>query len=201
MRENGLLSVIRKKKRWYGKKVKEPKENLLNRNFESRKPTQKLATDITEIKIFSKKLYLSSVIDLFNNEIVSFKIGKRNNLELVKQTIDNLLMKNKNGIKGSIFHSDQGFQYTHKSIKNKLNENSIKQSMSRKGNPLDNAVIENFFGIMKSELIYNELTKFDSVDHFIDELKRWITYYNNERIQEKLGYKSPVKYKKAILTC
>jgi len=199
MRENGLLSVIRKKKKWYGKTSGEPKENILNRNFKANAPLKKLATDITEIKILSKKFYLSSVIDLFNNEIVSYKIGKRNSLELVSRTINELLKKHKDMLKGTIFHSDQGFQYTHRHTKNKLNKNEIIQSMSRKGNPLDNACIENFFGILKSELLYNKRVKFHSVKQFINELKKWINYYNYERIQARLDYRSPSNYKEVIL--
>lgn len=197
MRENSQLSVIRKKRKWYGKNQDKPSENIINRNFRSNKPLEKIVTDVTEFKMFNKKIYLSAVLDLFNNEIIEYKIGNNNSLKLVTSTIDSLIKRFKN-LRKTIFHSDQGFQYTQEYVRKKLSKNGIIQSMSRKGNPLDNACIENFFGILKSELIYNKTIKFKNYDDFIINLKKWIVYYNNERIQTKLENKAPVKFKKAV---
>ena len=198
MRENGLMSVIRRKRNWYGRKSGSPKENILNRDFQANYPDSKFVTDITEIKMFGKKIYLSAIMDLYNNEIISYKIANYNTLKLVFDTINDLINKRKIHLPGSILHSDQGFQYTHNTFKNKLEHYGIIQSMSRKGNPLDNACIENFFGIMKVEILYNETLKYKSIQHFIEELHKWIEYYNGERIQRKLYYKSPIEYKKVI---
>lgn len=198
MIENNLLSVIRRKKKWYGISEGVAKENILNREFTSDAPNRKLVTDITEIQLFNKKVYLSALMDLYNNEIVSYKIGRYNNLGIVTHTISKLINKRKSLLPGSIFHSDQGFQYTNQRTQNKLKECGIIQSMSRKGNPLDNACIENFFGTLKAETIYNKTLKYKSIEHLITELENWIDYYNKTRIQKKLNYLSPIEYKKAM---
>jgi putative transposase len=196
MRENNLLSAIRRKRKWYGCSAGEPKENILNRNFRTRLPNKKFVADVTEIKIKQKKIYLSAIMDIYNNEIVSYEIGRHNSLSLVSNTVENLICKKGKRLQGCIFHSDQGSQYTSNYTKNKLASNGIIQSMSRKGNPLDNACIENFFGVMKTETLYNKTLSFRSVEHFQTELIKWIDYYNYERIQKKLNYLSPIEYKK-----
>lgn len=196
MRENNLLSVIRRKRKWYGCSAGEPKENILNRNFRTRLPNKKFVADVTEIKIKQKKIYLSAIMDIYNNEIVSYEIGRHNSLILVSNTVENLIYKKGKRLQGCLFHSDQGYQYTSNYTKNKLASNGIIQSMSRKGNPLDNACIENFFGVMKTETLYNKTLSFRSVEHFQTELIKWIDYYNYERIQKKLNYLSPIEYKK-----
>lgn len=198
MCENNLLSVIRQKRKWYGKSEGASKENILNREFASNAPNKKLVTDITEIKMFNKKIYLSAIMDLYNNEIISYKIGRYNNLGIVTLTILDLIDKRKRSLPGCIFHSDQGFQYTNHRTQKLLNEHGIIQSMSRKGNPLDNACIENFFGTLKAETIYNKTLEYKSILHLISELENWIEYYNTTRIQKKLNYLSPIEYKKAI---
>jgi putative transposase len=198
MRECNLLSVIRRKKKWYGRSECKAKENILNREFISDAPNRKLVTDITEIKLFNRKIYVSAVMDLYNNEIVSHKIGRYNNLGIVTQTISNLIDKRKSLLSGTIFHSDQGFQYTNARTQNKLKEYGMIQSMSRKGNPIDNACIESFFGTLKVETIYNKTLKYKSILHLITELENWIGYYNTTRIQKRLNYLSPKEYKKAM---
>lgn len=198
MRENGLMSVVRRRRHWYGKKSGLPKKNILNRDFQSSSPNRKFVTDITEITMFGKRIYLSAILDLYNNEIISYKISNNNTLKLAFDTVKDLADKRRDQLFGSIFHSDQGFQYTHNTFKNKIENYGMIQSMSRKGNPLDNACIENFFGIMKVEILYNETLEYKSMQHFIKELHKWIKYYNGERIQKRLHYKSPLEYKKVI---
>lgn len=197
MRTNNLLSVIRRKRKWYGSTTGEPKENILNRNFRADVPDKKFVADVTEIKIKQKKMYLSAIMDIYNNELVSYKIGNKNTLGLVLKTIDELISEKGCLLEGSLFHSDQGFQYTSNYTKERLTNIGMIQSMSRPGNPLDNACIENFFGIMKTETLYNKTLKYESVEQFQKELIKWIEFYNNERIQLKLNYLSPIKYKKA----
>ena len=192
----GLKSMVRMKKyKSYKGDVGKIAPNLLNRDFRAARPNQKWATDITEFALFGQKLYLSPIIDLYNGEIVSYNILHRPTYKLVKEMLEqaeNLMIENP----GIILHSDQGFHYQLKRYQVFLTKNEVKQSMSRKGNCLDNAVAENFFGLLKSELLY--LQKFESIEHFIDELHEYIKYYNNDRIKSKLKM-SPVKYRTHFL--
>ena len=195
MKVLGLKGKQRKNKyKSYKGQVGKIAPNILDRNFSSNKPLEKLATDVTEFNVCDEKIYLSPVIDMFNNEIVSYSISKSPNFYQTKEMLEELipkLPKNTN----TILHSDQGWQYQMKEYQNILKENNITQSMSRKGNCLDNSVMENFFGRLKTEMFYGE--KFKSVDTFIDKLKEYIYYYNNERINLKLKM-SPVQYRTQI---
>lgn len=146
----------------------------------------------TEFPLFGAKLYLSPIIDLYNGEIISFNIAHHPTLE---QTMD-MLKKAFSKIPDNtnlVLHSDQGCQYQHGNYQYLLKKKGIIQSMSRKGNCLDNAVMENFFGHLKSELLY--LKEFDSMEHFKKELEEYIYYYNNDRIKLSLKGMSPVKYR------
>ena len=151
-----------------------------------------MVTDVTQFKIGDTKVYLSPVLDLFNNEVVSYAISTSPNLEQIREMLKGLFEKLPADAK-PIFHSDQGWQYQHAEYQRLLSEHNITQSMSRKGNCMDNGTMENFFGRLKVEMFYGE--KFESVNTFIDELKRYINYYNNERISLKLKGMSPVQYR------
>ena len=172
-------------------------DNLLKRDFHSTKPFEKLTTDVTQFNVCDEKVYLSPVLDLFNNEIVSYSISTSPNLEQVREMLNRLFEKLPNDAM-PIFHSDQGWQYQHAEYQRLLAEHNIIQSMSRKGNCMDNGAMENFFGRLKVEMFYGE--KFESVNAFIDELKKYIHYYNNERISLKLKGMSPVQYRTHSLT-
>ena len=172
-------------------------DNLLKRDFHSTKPFEKLTTDVTQFNVCDEKVYLSPVLDLFNNEIVSYSISTSPNLEQVREMLNRLFEKLPDDAK-PIFHSDQGWQYQHAEYQRLLAEHNIIQSMSRKGNCMDNGAMENFFGRLKVEMFYGE--KFESVNAFIDELKKYIHYYNNERISLKLKGMSPVQYRTHSLT-
>ena len=167
-------------------------DNLLNRNFHAGKPFEKLTTDITEFKIGEEKVYLSPVLDMFNREIISYSISTSPNLWQIREMLNGLFEKLPADAR-PLFHSDQGWQYQHAEYQRLLSEHNITQSMSRKGNCMDNGVMENFFGRLKVEMFYGE--KFESVNTFIDELKKYIHYYNNERISLKLKGMSPVQYR------
>lgn len=147
---------------------------------------------MTQINIKEEKLYLSPILDMFNGEIISYSISKSLNMKLINDMLDKAFKKVKN-TNGLIFHSDQGCQYQHYGYRKALEKQGIIQSMSRKGNCLDNAMAENFFGIMKSELLYAE--KFDSSNQFIKSLEEYIDYYNNRRIKSRLKGKSSVQYR------
>ena len=165
--------------------------NILNRDFVAKAPFQKLTTDVTEFAVCDEKVYLSPILDIYNNEIISYSISTSPNFNQTREMLNGLIHKLPANVQ-PILHSDQGWQYQIKEYQRMLKENNIIQSMSRKGNCLDNSVMENFFGRLKTEMFYGE--KFESVNTFIDKLKEYIYYYNNERIILKLKM-SPVKYR------
>lgn len=189
----GLKCMVRMKKyRSYKGQVGKIAPNLLQRNFKAEKSNQKWTTDITEFSLFGTKLYLSPILDMYNGEIVSYSISNAPVLNQVMDMLDKAFAKIPDNTQ-LIFHSDQGWQYQHKAYQQRLKDKGIRQSMSRKGNCLDNAVMENFFGLLKSELLY--LREFSSLEEFQIELEKYIDYYNNKRIKSKLKGLSPVQYR------
>lgn len=193
MNELGLRCLVRMKKyRSYKGTVGKIAPNILERNFDAERPNEKWVTDITEFKLFGDKLYLSPMLDLFNGEVITYTIGSRPVYTLVSTMLAQAFERLTGG-NGLLIHSDQGWHYQMKQYSHALKERGITQSMSRKGNCYDNAVIENFFGIMKSELLY--LKDFKSIEHFKQELAKYIDYYNNKRIKSKLKGMSPVQYR------
>jgi putative transposase len=193
MKVLGLKSLIRVKKyKSYKGQQGKAAPNILERNFKATTPNQKWATDITEFNVSGKKLYLSPIIDLFNGEIISYDLSERPNFN----QITSMLKKSFEKIPDQtnlILHSDQGWQYQMKQYQFLLKQKGIKQSMSRKGNCLDNAIIENFFGIIKSELFY--LKKYSSINQLKQEIIEYISYYNNDRIKLNLKGMSPIQYR------
>ena len=194
MKSLGLKGKQRKNDKYHSYKGEVGKiaDNLLKREFYAEKPYEKLTTDVTQFKVCDDKVYLSPVMDLFNREIVSYAISLSPNLEQVREMLNGLFEKLPDDA-NPIFHSDQGWQYQHAEYQRLLSEHNITQSMSRKGNCMDNGAMENFFGRLKVEMFYGE--KFESTNAFIDELKRYIDYYNSERISMKLKGMSPVQYR------
>lgn len=190
----GLKGKQRKNGKYHSYKGKVGKvaDNILKRDFYAAKPFEKLSTDVTEFKVSGNKVYLSPVMDLYNREIVSYSISLSPNLWQIREMLDKLFDKLPADAR-PILHSDQGWQYQHSEYQRLLSEHNIIQSMSRKGNCMDNGAMENFFGRLKVEMFYGE--KFESVNAFIDELKRYIDYYNNDRISIKLKGMSPVQYR------
>ncbi len=193
MKELGLQCFVRiKKYRSYKGDVGKIVDNILNREFKVDKPNEKWVTDVTEFKLFGTKIYLSPIIDLFNGEVVSYNISDRPVFNQVMDMLDKAFEKIPHNT-NLIFHSDQGWQYQMKQYQVRLKEKGVRQSMSRKGNCYDNSLAENFFGLLKSELLY--LQQFDSLEHFKKELIEYIEYYNNKRIKGKLKGMSPVNYR------
>ena len=182
MQKYNLLSVVRRKRyRNYGDYLyKYP--NLLNRDFSAERPNQKWVTDISYIKTKQGILYLSVIRDLYDNSIIAYKTGTERNINLVLSTITEAKKKEKVTAELQL-HSDQGFQYTSRQYFKLIKSYNITPSMSRKGNPYDNALAENFFSILKTECIYRiKLNTYDDARLAIDE---YIHFYNNERIQLK----------------
>ena len=194
MKSLGLKGKQRKNEKYHSYKgdVGKVADNLLKRNFSADKPYEKLTTDVTQFNVCNEKVYLSPVLDLFNREIISYSISLHPDLQQVREMLSGLFEKLPKDAK-PLFHSDQGWQYQHAEYQRLLKEHNITQSMSRKGNCMDNGAMENFFGRLKVEMFYGE--KFESVNAFIDELKQYIHYYNNERISMKLKGMSPVQYR------
>lgn len=188
-----LKSIIRQKKYTsYKGEQGRIAPNVLNRAFRAAEPAQKWATDITEFNVRGNKLYLSPVIDLYNQEVVTYELSERPDFKSVMTMLNNALAK-ADSKQSLLLHSDQGWQYQMKQYQHLLQTKGVTQSMSRKGNCLDNAVVENFFGIVKSELFY--LKKFTSLSQLKRELKEYINYYNNDRIKLNLNGMSPILYR------
>lgn len=196
MSKMNLWAKVRRKRKYssYKGTIGKIADNLIARKFHSEKPNQKWYTDVTEFNIKGEKLYLSPILDGYNQEIISYNISKSPNLNQIYDMLDKAYEKF-DDLKGLIFHSDQGWQYQHNSYQKSLNEREIRQSMSRKGNSLDNGLMENFFGILKTEMFYGQEQEFKTVDDLGVAIDKYIEYYNNDRIKVKLKGLSPVKYR------
>lgn len=198
MKEAGLICRVRMKKyKSYKGEVGKTAPNLLERDFEAERPNQKWVTDVTEFSLFGQKLYLSPILDLHSRDIVSYAISDRPALSMVIEMLNKAFERVLDGT-NLILHSDQGWQYQHRQYQRMLRKKGIRQSMSRKGNCLDNAVMENFFGLLKSELLY--LQTFDSFEHFKAELIEYLDYYNNRRSKAKLKGLPPALHRQQALS-
>lgn len=197
MKQLGLVCCVRiKKYHSYKGEVGKIAPNLLNRDFYAQKPNEKWVTDVTEFSLFGKKLYLSPILDLHSSYLVSYTISEHPVLSMVTSMLEKAFVNIPDNT-NLILHSDQGWQYQHKQYQRMLRKKGIRQSMSRKGNCLDNSVMENFFGILKSELLY--LQKFESMEQFKQELEDYLDYYNNRRIKAKLKGLPPAVYRQQAL--
>ena len=197
MKELGLVCRVRMKKyRSYKGEQGRVADNELNREFRAEKPNQKWVTDVTEFRLFGQKIYLSPIIDLYSGDIVTYTISDSPKLQMVTAMLEQAFQKIPDNT-GLLLHSDQGWHYQHKHYRKMLEDKGIKQSMSRKGNCYDNSVMENFFGHLKSELLY--LQKFDSMNHFKAELIDYIDYYNNRRIKARLKGLPPALHRQQAL--
>ncbi len=188
-----LKSLIRAKKyrSWRGE-VGRIAPNLLNREFSAQQPNQKWVTDVTEFNVLGRKLYLSPVMDLYNGEIVAYQMSERPIFELVHTMLKKALARLGRDER-PLLHSDQGWQYQMAAWRRLLAQRGLTQSMSRRANCHDNAAMEGFFGILKSEFF--RLNRFESIDALKAGIKQYIHYYNHERIKLKLKGLSPVMYR------
>lgn len=186
----------------YKGKIGKLSDNLISRNFKSQLPHQKITTDTSEFKYYITdnkgntrigKLYLNAFLDMYNSEIISYSLSKRATMQAILTPLEEAI-KITSDCKERIFHSDQGWGYQVNQYTKRLKEYGITQSMSRKGNCLDNSPMENFFGILKQEMYYGQTYK--SYEQLKQAIDIYIKYYNEERIKEKLGYLSPVQYRR-----
>ena len=193
MQQLQLISCIRVKKyNSYKGRYGKAAGNVLNRQFSADKPNQKWVTDVTEFNLGGEKLYLSPVLDLYNGEIVAYQMEQRPHLSMVDNMLSKALSVLGEG-EYPLLHSDQGWQYQMAHYQKRLREAGLKQSMSRKGNCYDNAVIESFFGTLKSECLY--LREYSGIKELRVAIDEYIHYYNHERIKQKLKGLSPVEYR------
>lgn len=199
-----VTSFTRKSRKYssYKGRVGKVAPNRIHRRFETNIPHQKITTDTSEFKYYDldakgqmiiKKLYLDPFMDMYNSEIISYGVSKRPSAENIMNAL-NEAIDNTNDCKyRRTFHSDQGWAYQMKAYSYKLRENRIFQSMSRRGNCHDNSVMENFFGIMKQEMYYGVV--YYNYEELKDAIDKYIKYYNEKRIKEKLGWMSPVEFR------
>lgn len=199
MRELELQVRVRKSKKLttYRGTIGHIAPNHLERHFTATKPNQKWVTDVTEFKAKDgNKVYLSPILDLFNNEIVSYTLSYSPNWAQVEKMLK-LAVKRLDKTRGSILHSDQGWQYQMAAYRQILAEHGIIQSMSRKGNCLDNAAMESFFGRLKTECFYGR--EFNTREEIVNAVRDYLDYYNHRRIQLKLKGLSPIQYRRQSL--
>lgn len=199
-----VTSFTRKSRKYssYKGKVGKVAPNRLKRRFDTCIPHQKITTDTTEFKYYpidehgrvvTKKLYLDPFLDLYNREIISYSITERPSAEGISNALEKAIQVTADCPYRRTFHSDQGWAYQMKSYVKRLKRERIFQSMSRKGTCLDNSVMENFFGLLKQEIYYGHT--YHSFEELKQAIEAFITYYNERRIKEKLGWLSPVEYR------
>ncbi|MGR3741616.1 IS3 family transposase [Companilactobacillus sp. DQM5] len=201
---NLLSTAYNKKTRKYNSykgTVGKIAKNRINRRFNTDRPYQKLTTDITEIRwgkeSIKQRAYFTCIYDLFSDEILSWDISKHPTVEFTVNTLKDGINKIPAGLDyRTTVHSDQGVQYQHKSWVKVLKENKIFQSMSRKATCLDNAAMESFFHILKVNIYHQK--EIDTYEELVSEVAAWMEKYNKVRIKQKLGYKSPVEYRKFV---
>ena len=199
MHNMGLLGKRPKAKyHSYKGEVGKTADNVINRDFSTTAPLQKWTTDVSQFSFSWGKCYISPILDMNTNEVISYDLSLSPNLEQIQRMLNGAFTKFP-CVKGLIFHSDQGWQYQHRYYRNTLRKHGIIQSMSRKGNCYDNCVMETFFGRMKNEMYYDYEKNYDSFDTFAKAVEEYIHYYNNERIQKKTKWMPPVKYREASM--
>ena len=199
MHNMGLLGK-RPKERYHSYKgnVGNVADNIINRNFNASRPLQKWTTDVSQFN-FSCKYYISPILDMFTNEIISYDLSPHPNLKQITNMLTQAYEKFPI-LEGLIMHSDQGWQYQMEHYHKRLKEKGILQSMSRKGNCYDNSVMETFFGRLKKEVYYGYENEYNSFEEFSTAIKEYIDYYNNKRIQKKTKWMPPVLYSLASMT-
>lgn len=175
-------------------------DNIINRDFSATAPLQKWTTDVSQFSFPWGKCYISPILDMNTNEIISYDLALSPNMEQIHRMLRKAFDKFPS-VEGLIFHSDQGWQYQHAYFRNTLKEHGIIQSMSRKGNCYDNCIMEAFFGRLKNEMYYGHEKEYESFEDFANAVNEYINYYNNERIQAKTKWMPPVKYRKASMRC
>ncbi len=200
MNKLNLHSITRKKRKYssYQGTIGKIADNHIKRNFEANKPNEKWFTDVTEFNLRGNKIYLSPILDAYGRYIISYNISSTPNSNQIIDMLNKAFKDNSN-IDNLIFHSDQGWQYQHSFYTKNLEEKNIIQSMSRKGNSLDNGLMESFFGIMKSEMFYGQENNYKNIEDLKLAIEEYIDYYNKKRIKVKLKGLTPAEYRNQSL--
>jgi transposase InsO family protein len=199
MHEAGLVGKRPKEKyHSYKGEVGKIADNIINRDFSTTAPLQKWTTDVSQFNFSWGKCYISPILDMNTNEIISYDLSMNPNLEQIGRMLSRAFDKFPS-VEGLIFHSDQGWQYQHANYRNALKEHGIIQSMSRKGNCYDNCIMETFFGRLKNEMYYGYEKEYTSFEEFSKAVAEYIDYYNNKRIQAKTKWMPPVQYRIASM--
>ena len=172
--------------------------NIIDRDFAATEPLQKWTTDVSQFNFAWGKCYLSPILDMCTNEIISYDLSTSPSLNQIRRMLEKAFKKF-DSLEGLIFHSDQGWQYQHQYYRQELKNRGIIQSMSRRGNCIDNCIMETFFGRLKNEMYYGSEKDYDSFESFSRAIDEYISYYNNVRIQRKTKWMQPVKYRIASL--
>ena len=201
MHECGLAGK-RPKEKYHSYKGEAGKvaENIINRDFSTTKPLQKWTTDVSQFTLSWGKCYISPILDMNTNEIISYSLSPSPNMEQIRDMLSKAFQRFP-ATEGLILHSDQGWQYQHAFYREELKHHGIIQSMSRKGNCYDNCIMETFFGRLKNEMFYGSEQEFSSFEKFKEAIAVYIAYYNNERIQRKSKWMPPVKFREASMAC
>ncbi len=173
-------------------------DNIIDRDFKASGPDEKWTTDVSQFNLPFVKCYLSPILDMYSNEIISYDLSLHPNYEQITNML-NKAFKDHSDLEGLIFHSDQGWQYQMREYRQALIDKGIIQSMSRKGNCYDNCIMETFFGRMKNEMFYGYESGFKTFEEFRQAVEEYTYYYNNERIQEKTKWMPPVKFREASI--
>ncbi|NLW52480.1 MAG: IS3 family transposase [Tissierellia bacterium] len=199
MKELKLKGKVPKEKyHSYKEKVGKIANNLIDRNFKAEKPLEKWTTDVSQFNFSWGKCYISPILDMYSNEIISYDLSLSPNLSQISNMLSEAFNKFPS-VENIIMHSDQGWQYQHNSYVNELKEHKVIQSMSRKGNCYDNSIMETFFGRLKNEIYYGYEKDYKSFEEFSKAIEEYINYYNNERIQAKTKWMPPTKYRQASM--
>lgn len=197
MKKLGLKAKIKRQKyHSYKGEVGQIADNLIARNFVAAKPNEKWTTDVSQFNCPFGKAYLSPIIDMAAGDIVAWDLSLSPNIEQTKRMLNKAFAKYAN-LDGLILHSDQGWQYQHWYYQESLKKMGIIQSMSRKGNCIDNCIMESLFGTLKNEMFYGHENEFNTFEQFKQAIAEYIDYYNNQRIRRKTKWMPPSKYREA----
>lgn len=200
MKRMGLMGIKRNKSKYssYQGTIGKVADNIVQRDFFTDKPNKKWYTDITEFNLKGEKVYLSPILDGYAGDIISYSISRNPSFNQIIDMMNKAFLNNPD-TDGIIFHSDQGWQYQMKQFSNILEQHKMIQSMSRKGNSLDNGLMENFFGLLKTEIFYGFEDLYETIDDLIQAIEEYIYYYNNDRIKERLKGLTPMEYRNQAL--
>lgn len=199
MHQLGLLGKRPKEKyHSYKGEVGKVADNIINRDFSTNKPLEKWTTDVSQFNLPFGKCYISPVLDMNNNEVISYNLSQSPNMEQVRDMLHKAFERFPS-VEGLIMHSDQGWQYQHAAYRTELQKHGVIQSMSRKGNCYDNCIMETFFGRLKNEMFYGFEKEYTSFEIFSAAIADYIDYYNNRRIQAKTKWMPPSKFREASM--